>query len=160
MPEFVLDASATLAMCFPDESTAWYEALLEQVRTAAAIHVPAHWPIEVENGLWSGIRRKRIDENQAQLLWKAFSLLKVHPENPLTATEAAALMQSASPSCSPPSDTDSRSMTQPTLTSPSDGNCPSQLWMQTFTRLQLAPELPFSKFASCGGKAFTPAPQN
>jgi predicted nucleic acid-binding protein len=95
MPEFVLDASATLAMCFPDESTAWSDALLEQVRNAAAIHVPAHWPIEVANGLWSGIRRKRINENQVQLLWNAFSLLKIHPESPLTAPESAALVQSA-----------------------------------------------------------------
>ena len=95
MQEFVLDASATLAMCFPDESTAWSEALLEQVRKAAAIRVPAHWPIEVANGLWSGIRRKRIDENQAQLLWDAFSLLKFYPENPLSSSEAAALVQLA-----------------------------------------------------------------
>ena len=95
MPEFVLDASATLAMCFPDESTAWSEALLEQVRKAAAIRVPAHWPIEVANGLWSGIRRKRIDENQAQLLWNAFSLLKIYPESPLSASESAALVQLA-----------------------------------------------------------------
>jgi len=57
---FVLDASATLACCLRDESTAWSVALLERLRNGDTANVPAHWLTEVGNGLLSALRRTRI----------------------------------------------------------------------------------------------------
>ena len=47
---FVVDASITLAWCFDDESTSATEAVLERLVLEGGI-VPAHWPLEVANGL-------------------------------------------------------------------------------------------------------------
>ena len=47
---FVVDASITLAWCFDDEATAATEAILERLVLEGGI-APAHWPLEVANGL-------------------------------------------------------------------------------------------------------------
>lgn len=57
---FVPDASVTLPWCFPDEATAWTESLLSRVVTGEPVLVPAHWFIEVTNGLLMAVRRRRV----------------------------------------------------------------------------------------------------
>ncbi len=56
----VLDASLALSWYFEDERTPPVDALLDRVADEGAI-VPAHWRLEVANGLQAAIRRKRID---------------------------------------------------------------------------------------------------
>jgi predicted nucleic acid-binding protein len=57
---FVVDASVTLAWCFEDEATVETEAVLRQLLLEGAM-VPAHWSLEVGNGLRFGERRGRLD---------------------------------------------------------------------------------------------------
>lgn len=56
----VLDASVTLAWCFPDQSTAYTEGVLDLLATGAEAVAPAIWPFEVANALLVAERRKRI----------------------------------------------------------------------------------------------------
>lgn len=60
MPGFVADASAALPWCFEDEGTPATDALLDRLRSGETAIVPAHWPIEVMNGLIMAARRGRI----------------------------------------------------------------------------------------------------
>jgi predicted nucleic acid-binding protein len=55
----VLDASATLASIFPDETTAPIEAVFDQIADEDA-WVPSLWRIEVANILAQGVLRGRI----------------------------------------------------------------------------------------------------
>ena len=57
---FVLDASVTLAWCFEDETTDASDALLRRLLVEGGV-APAHWPLEVVNGLRSAERRGRLD---------------------------------------------------------------------------------------------------
>lgn len=57
---FVVDASVTLAWCFEDEATFETEAVLRRLLLEGAM-APAHWSLEVGNGLRFGERRGRID---------------------------------------------------------------------------------------------------
>ena len=57
---FVLDASVTLAWCFPDERTAYAEAALDLLANGAEAMAPAIWPFEVANALLVGEKRKRV----------------------------------------------------------------------------------------------------
>ena len=57
---FVVDASVTLAWCFDDETTDDTEALLRRLLLEGAM-APAHWSLEVGNGLRFGERRGRLD---------------------------------------------------------------------------------------------------
>jgi len=57
---FVVDASVTLAWCFEDETTDASEGLLRRLLSEGAI-APAHWPLEVANGLIAAERRGRLD---------------------------------------------------------------------------------------------------
>ena len=57
---FVVDASVTLAWCFDDEGTPATESVLRRLLLEGAI-APAHWSLEVGNGLRFGERRGRID---------------------------------------------------------------------------------------------------
>jgi predicted nucleic acid-binding protein len=57
---FVLDASVTLAWCFPEESTTHTEAVLDLLANGAEAITPPIWPFEVANALLVGERRKRV----------------------------------------------------------------------------------------------------
>lgn len=57
---FVVDASVTLAWCFDDETTVATEAVLRRLLLEGAL-APAHWSLEVGNGLRFGERRGRLD---------------------------------------------------------------------------------------------------
>lgn len=59
----VVDASVTLAWCLADEADAYAEAMLERV-VAESSAAPAHWPLEVANGIRSAERRGRIEERE------------------------------------------------------------------------------------------------
>jgi len=56
---FVLDASVTLAWCFPDEGSKHTEAILDLLADGAEAIAPPIWPLEVANALLVGERRKR-----------------------------------------------------------------------------------------------------
>lgn len=58
---FVVDASLTLAWVLDDETSQAADLVLERLAGEEAI-APAHWPLEVANGLRSAERRGRIDE--------------------------------------------------------------------------------------------------
>lgn len=88
MPSFVVDASATLPWCFKDESTAWTESLLRSLRLGDRLHVPAHWPAEVSNGLLVALRRKRIEPGRPEHFWDELSVLPMKVEPPLFPEQA------------------------------------------------------------------------
>ena len=56
----VVDASVALAWCLTDESSVYAYSVLDRVASEGAI-APAHWPLEVANGLLSAQRRGRLD---------------------------------------------------------------------------------------------------
>lgn len=58
---FVVDASVILAWSLEDESSQPAEAAVERLLAEGGL-APAHWPLEVANGLRSAERRGRIDE--------------------------------------------------------------------------------------------------
>jgi predicted nucleic acid-binding protein len=58
---FVVDASMTLAWCFDDEANGLADAILPRLTAEGGV-APAHWPLEVANGLRSAAASGRIDE--------------------------------------------------------------------------------------------------
>lgn len=58
---FVVDASITLAWCFEDESTSISEAILGRLVGEGGV-APAHWAMEVANGLRYAASSGRVDE--------------------------------------------------------------------------------------------------
>ena len=58
---FVVDASMALSWCIDDEATEETDDILHQLLLEGGL-VPAHWPLEVANGIRSAARRKRVDE--------------------------------------------------------------------------------------------------
>jgi predicted nucleic acid-binding protein len=62
MPGFLPDASATLPWRFAD--TPWTEALLDRLQGGEEVMVPAHWPLEIINGLLMARRRGRVTTDQ------------------------------------------------------------------------------------------------
>jgi len=85
MPEFVLDASMTLAWCFEDEGTPFTESVYDQLRSGSNCLVPAVWPSEVANGLRQAERRGRITPERANdflsmLLAQPISVMDPSPE--------------------------------------------------------------------------------
>lgn len=60
---FVVDASMTMAWCFPDEATSATRALLRQLRQSSA-YAPAIWILEVTNILLIAERRQRTSQQQ------------------------------------------------------------------------------------------------
>jgi len=61
---FVVDASVTLAWCFDDEASALADTILDRLATETAL-APAHWPLEVANGIRSAQRRGRVGADDA-----------------------------------------------------------------------------------------------
>jgi predicted nucleic acid-binding protein len=59
----VVDASVALAWCLKDEASDFADRVLESV-IAEGGSAPAHWPMEVANGIRSAERRGRIDEEE------------------------------------------------------------------------------------------------
>ena len=61
MKGIVIDASVALAWCFPDEASAYADAVLVGLE-GRSILVPAVWSLEVANAIAVGERRKRITD--------------------------------------------------------------------------------------------------
>ena len=59
----VIDASVALAWCLGDEADEYAERVLERV-VAESAAAPAHWPLEVANGIRSAERRGRVVERE------------------------------------------------------------------------------------------------
>jgi predicted nucleic acid-binding protein len=66
MPVLIVDASVTLPWCFIDEATPFTNGLLDRVRNGEEAAVPAHWPVEVLNGLLKAQRRGRISDTDVR----------------------------------------------------------------------------------------------
>ena len=82
----VLDASVTLAWGLKDEASAYADAILERVTSEGAV-VPAHWPLEVANGLVAAERRGRIAADQVAEIGRGLNELTIdiRPEELTTA---------------------------------------------------------------------------
>jgi predicted nucleic acid-binding protein len=61
----VVDASVTLAWCFPDEASEYADGVLVALEGRTAV-VPAIWALEIANGLLVGERRKRVRQPDAR----------------------------------------------------------------------------------------------
>ena len=59
----VVDASIAIAWCLGDEADEYAERMLDRVARETAI-APAHWPIEVANGLRTAERRGRLNADE------------------------------------------------------------------------------------------------
>jgi len=73
----VLDASVTLAWCFPEESTAYTEGVLDLLANGAEAAAPAIWPFEVANALLVAERRKRITTAQVTSMLQRIASLPI-----------------------------------------------------------------------------------
>ena len=60
MTSVVIDSSATLGLTLLDESSTTAEAAAVAMRNGAQVFAPAHWCIEVANGILMAERRKRL----------------------------------------------------------------------------------------------------
>jgi len=77
---FVIDASATLPWRFEDEATPWTESLLDRVEGGEQVVVPAHWPLEIANGLLMARRRNRVTDAQMREFIEDLSALPIQVE--------------------------------------------------------------------------------
>jgi predicted nucleic acid-binding protein len=80
MAGFVPDASVALAWCFEDEATAATDALLKSLKEGSDAIVPAHWPMEITNGLLMAVRRGRISEDKARRFLDDLGALPIRME--------------------------------------------------------------------------------
>jgi len=76
-PDFVLDCSVTMALCFEDEITEYSERIFDTLTTTAAI-VPSIWPLEVANVLLMAERKKRISSLKVAAFKEALSAFSIH----------------------------------------------------------------------------------
>lgn len=76
---FVLDNSVAMAWCFPDEATAFTEAMLDDLRETESF-VPSIWPLEVANVLLVAERRQRITTAQASAFAEQLGILPITVE--------------------------------------------------------------------------------
>ena len=61
----VVDASTALAWCFPDESSAYADAVLIALEGKTVL-VPSIWPLEIANAVLVGERMKRLRRPEIQ----------------------------------------------------------------------------------------------
>jgi predicted nucleic acid-binding protein len=103
---FVIDASIALAWCFEDESTVQTESILERLVAEGGV-APAHWALEIANGLRFAASSGRVDDaavNRAREIVRrlpvdvrlietstALSLIESAREHDLTVYDAAYL---------------------------------------------------------------------
>jgi predicted nucleic acid-binding protein len=88
MATLVLDASVFLSWLFPDEENEWSKALVQGLRERDRIVVPAHWAVEISNGLLVGYRRKRIAIEQITEFLDQLAKFPVEIEPTLSLEEA------------------------------------------------------------------------
>ncbi|OFW49949.1 MAG: hypothetical protein A2146_00630 [Actinobacteria bacterium RBG_16_67_10] len=72
----VIDASVTLAWCLRDEASDYANTILDRVANEGAV-VPAHWPLEVANGLLVAERRGRLEADLVDEIGRTLAALAV-----------------------------------------------------------------------------------
>jgi predicted nucleic acid-binding protein len=87
MATLVLDASVFLSWLFPDEENDWSKALVLGLREEDRVVVPAHWPVEIANGLLVGYRRKRIKAGQSAEFLDQLATIPIEIEGALSLQE-------------------------------------------------------------------------
>jgi len=75
MTGVVIDASVTLAWCFPDEQTPMSLNVLDRLKTGEQALVPAFWSVEVLNTLLLGERKGRIAPEQTRAFFDTLRVL-------------------------------------------------------------------------------------
>jgi len=90
MTGIVIDASVTLAWCFPDEQTPMSLNVLDRLKTGEQALMPAFWSVEVLNTLLVGERKGRIAPEQTKTFFNTLRAL-----NPIL--DYASLEQVAGP---------------------------------------------------------------
>jgi predicted nucleic acid-binding protein len=75
----VLDASAALGWVYKDEITDASQLMLDRVAAEGA-WVPAIWRLEIANGLYTGIRRGRIDVSYRDQALATIALYDIKPD--------------------------------------------------------------------------------
>jgi predicted nucleic acid-binding protein len=91
---FVLDASATLAWCFEDETTAPALSMLERLRDQEAL-VPPLWLLELANGLVVAERRGRITRAESTRFLGLVGELPIRIDQTSTLDLASSVMELA-----------------------------------------------------------------
>jgi predicted nucleic acid-binding protein len=77
LSRFVLDASVTLAWCFPDENSVFAEQIANMFRHGDSAIVPSFWPHEVLNALLAVEKRKRITKDLIRSFLEDLSMLPI-----------------------------------------------------------------------------------
>jgi predicted nucleic acid-binding protein len=80
MARFVVDASATLAWCFHDESVGWVDALFQRFTSDSEAVVPRHWAFEVANAFVIAMRRGRITRLGLDQNFQILRSLPIHTD--------------------------------------------------------------------------------
>lgn len=80
MADFVVDASATLAWCFQDESVDWVDALFRRLILGSEAIVPRHWAFEVANAFVIAMRRGRATQQDLQRAFFNLRSLPIYTE--------------------------------------------------------------------------------
>lgn len=75
MTGIVIDASVTLAWCFPDEQTTASLNVLDRLKTGEQALVPAFWSVEVLNALLLSERKGRIAPEQTKAFFDTLRVL-------------------------------------------------------------------------------------
>ncbi len=65
MKSVVVDASTTLAWCFPDEASEYADSVLLALEERTIL-VPAIWSLELTNAIWVAERKKRLGKAEIQ----------------------------------------------------------------------------------------------
>lgn len=79
MTGVVVDASVTLAWCFPDEASEYADAVLVALE-GQRILVPAVWPLEITNAVIVAERRKRISLPEVRRFVELLEGLTIHED--------------------------------------------------------------------------------
>ena len=92
MAFFIADASASLPWCFEDEATIWTDGLLERLKAGDGIVVPAHWLMEMTNGMLTAVRRKRVSIERVHAFLEAITALPITVEPPPIPIQAQSIL--------------------------------------------------------------------
>ena len=80
MSDFVVDASATLAWCFRDESVGWVDGLFQRLTSDSQAFVPRHWAFEVANSFLIAMRRGRAKRQELQRAFQNLASLPIYTD--------------------------------------------------------------------------------
>jgi predicted nucleic acid-binding protein len=84
MPALVIDSSVAAAWCFPDERTAYSNAVLQAISTPLEAVAPRLWAYEVRNSVLMGMRRNRISSADAQQFIESINELPIRLVDPVS----------------------------------------------------------------------------